>query len=148
MRLIKLQVFINPIRDIYMFDISMFKSTLERDASASFFCLGRILALGSQDCTSSYPTSFFHLIFLIMYTVYVLYSRVVDTCYVGYTSDLPSRLLSHNELGTSNWTKRYRPWELIYKEEYSTKRAAMQREKELKSGVGREFIRKNILKDI
>ena len=27
MRLIKLQVFINPIRDIYMFDISMFKST-------------------------------------------------------------------------------------------------------------------------
>jgi hypothetical protein len=40
------------------------------------------------------------------------------------------------------------PWELIYKEEYSTKVAAMQREKELKSGVGREFIRKNILKDI
>ncbi len=76
-----------------------------------------------------------------MYTVYVLYSRAFDTCYVGYTSDLPSRLLSHNELGTSNW-------KLIYKEEYSTKRAAMQREKELKSGVGREFIRKNILKDI
>lgn len=82
-----------------------------------------------------------------MYTVYVLYSRAFDTFYVGYTSDLPSRLLSHNELGTSNWTKRYRPWELIYTEEYSTKRAAMQREKELKSGVGREFIRKNILKD-
>ena len=123
-------------------------ATLKEDALASFFCLGRILALGSQDCTSSYPTSFFHLIFLIMYTVYVLYSRAFDTCYVGYTSDLPSRLLSHNELGTSNWTKRYRPWELIYKEEYSTKRAAVQREKELKSGVGREFIRKNILKDI
>ena len=41
-----------------------------------------------------------------MYTVYVLYSRVVDKCYVGYTSDLSARLLSHNELGTSNWTKR------------------------------------------
>jgi putative endonuclease len=67
---------------------------------------------------------------------------------VGYTSDLPSRLRSHNELGTSNWTKRYRPWELIYSEKYSTKRTAMQREKELKSGVGREFIRKNFLKDI
>jgi len=83
-----------------------------------------------------------------MYTVYVLYSRAFDTCYVGYTSDLPSRLRSHNELGTSNWTKRYRPWELIYSEKYSTKRTAMQREKELKSGVGREFIRKNFLKDI
>ena len=89
--------------------------------------------------------SFFSLNFLIMYTVYVLYSRVVDKCYVGYTSDLSSRLLSHNELGASNWTKRYRPWELIYREEYSTKRAAMQREKELKSGVGREFIRDNFL---
>jgi len=82
-----------------------------------------------------------------MYTVYVLYSRAFDKCYVGYTSDLSSRLRSHNELGTSNWTKRYRPWELIFKEEYSTKIAAMKREKELKSGVGREFIRKNILKD-
>ena len=123
-------------------------ATLKEDALASFFCLGRILALGPQDCQSSSPNSLFHLIFLTMYTVYVLYSRAFDTCYVGYTSDLPSRLLSHNELGTSNWTKRYRPWELIYKEEYSTKRAAMQREKELKSGVGREFIRINILKDI
>jgi putative endonuclease len=66
---------------------------------------------------------------------------------VGYTSDLSSRLLSHNELGTSNWTKRYRPWELIFKEEYSTKIAAMKRGKELKSGVGREYVRKNILKD-
>jgi predicted GIY-YIG superfamily endonuclease len=36
---------------------------------------------------------------------------------------------------------------LIYREEYSTKGAAMQREKVLKSGVGREFIRKNMLKD-
>ena len=70
-----------------------------------------------------------------MYTVYVLYSRAFDTCYVGYTSDLSSRLLSHNELGTSNWTKRYRP-------------CAMQLEKELKSGVGTEFVRKNILKNI
>jgi putative endonuclease len=66
-----------------------------------------------------------------MYTVYVLYSRAFDKCYVGYTSDLSSRLLSHNELETSNWTKRYRPWELIYKEEYSAKVAAMKREKEL-----------------
>jgi len=82
-----------------------------------------------------------------MYTVYVLYSRAFDKCYVGYTSDFSSRLRSPHELGTSNWTKRYRPWEIIFKKEYSTKIAAMKREKELKSGVGREFNRKNILKD-
>jgi putative endonuclease len=82
-----------------------------------------------------------------MYTVYVLYSRPFDKCYVGYTSDLSSRLLSHNELGISNWTKRFRPWEVIYREEYTDKKAAMKREKELKSGVGREFIRNNFLKN-
>ena len=82
-----------------------------------------------------------------MYTVYVLYSRPFDICYVDYTSDLSARLLSHNELGISNWTKRYRPWEVIYREEYKDKKAAMQREKELKSGVGREYIRNNFLKN-
>ena len=56
-----------------------------------------------------------------MYTDYVLYSPSFDKCYVGYTSDLSSRLGSHNELGTSNLTKRYRPWELIYSEDLSTK---------------------------
>ena len=71
-----------------------------------------------------------------MHTVYLVYSLAFDKCYVGFTSDHSSRLCSHNELGTSNWTKRYRPWELIYREEYSTTRAAVQREKELKSGVG------------
>lgn len=120
-------------------------ATLKRDALASFFRLVRILILGLQDFLQSLLNLIFSLNFFNMYTVYVLYSRAFDKCYVGYTSDLSSRLLSHNELGTSNWTKRYRPWEVIYSEEYSTKKAAMQREKELKSGIGREFIRKNIL---
>ena len=34
-----------------------------------------------------------------MYTVYVLYSSLYDKIYIGYTSDLNARLLSHNELG-------------------------------------------------
>ncbi|MGJ1269095.1 GIY-YIG nuclease family protein [Sphingobacterium spiritivorum] len=44
-----------------------------------------------------------------MFTVYVLYSGVYDKIYIGMTSDLPGRLLSHNELGTKGWTIRYRP---------------------------------------
>jgi putative endonuclease len=81
-----------------------------------------------------------------MYTVYVLYSRAFDKYYVGYSSDFSSRLRSHNELGTSNWTKRYRPWELIFKKEYSTKIAAMKREKELKSGRGGNLFEKIFLR--
>ena len=80
-----------------------------------------------------------------MFTVYVLYSRNFDKIYIGYTGDLENRLLSHNKLATKGWTIKFRPWEIIYTEEYSTKKEAIKREKELKSFQGREFIRKDIL---
>lgn len=76
-----------------------------------------------------------------MFTVYVLYSMDFDKIYVGYTSNLQQRLISHNELWQKGWTIKFRPWKLVYKEEYSTKAAAMIREKELKSAAGRNFIR-------
>ena len=77
-----------------------------------------------------------------MYTVYVLYSGKYDKIYIGYTSDLKQRLLSHNELAKKGWTINYRPWKLIYKEEFTEKELAMKREIELKSHKGRDFIRK------
>ena len=82
-----------------------------------------------------------------MFFVYVLYSPSADKFYVGYTSNLESRLLSHNLLGTKDWTKRYRPWDLVYTEPYETKSSALKREKVLKTGVGREFIRKMFCKE-
>ena len=80
-----------------------------------------------------------------MFTVYVLYSRSFDKIYIGYTSDLKERFLSHNELGTKGWTIPYRPWEIIYTETCESKKAAMKREKALKTGGGRRFLRKEIL---
>ena len=76
-----------------------------------------------------------------LYYVYVLYSQRYDKIYIGYTSNLEARLASHNELSKKGWTVRYRPWRLVYKEKYSNKKDAMQREKELKSHRGRDFIR-------
>jgi putative endonuclease len=75
-----------------------------------------------------------------MFTVYVLYSPSFRKIYIGYTSDLADRLVSHNELSTKGYTLKYRPWKLIYKEEYSQKSEAMKREKELKSAKGRTFL--------
>ncbi len=75
-----------------------------------------------------------------MYTVYALYSSKYDKIYIGFTSDLKQRLLSHNKLATKGWTVKYRPWEVIYTEHSATKQDAMKREKQLKSGKGREFI--------
>ena len=74
------------------------------------------------------------------YTVYVLYSRSFDKIYIGYTSNLAQRLRSHNELSEKGWTVKYRPWELVYKESFTTKSAAMRRERELKSARGRAFL--------
>ncbi|HRG91221.1 MAG TPA: GIY-YIG nuclease family protein [Chitinophagales bacterium] len=81
-----------------------------------------------------------------MYTVYILYSESHNKTYVGYTSNLQARFLSHNELGTKGWTIKFRPWVIIHTEEFGTKAEAMAREKWFKSGVGREFIQKELLK--
>lgn len=75
-----------------------------------------------------------------MFTVYVLYSSSFDKIYIGYTSNLNERLKSHNELGDKGWTIRYRPWVVVHAEQFELKTDAMRREKELKSGKGREFV--------
>ena len=76
-----------------------------------------------------------------MYTVYVLHSESYDKIYIGYTGDLEERLLSHNELAKKGWTIKYRPWKLVHREEFETKKLAMQRERQLKSAAGRRWIR-------
>ncbi len=80
-----------------------------------------------------------------MYTVYILYSRKFDKIYIGMTSNLEQRFLSHNKLSTKGWTIKFRPWQIIYKEKYDSKTQALKREKELKSFKGREFIKKHLL---
>ncbi|MET3730827.1 GIY-YIG nuclease family protein, partial [Moheibacter stercoris] len=39
------------------------------------------------------------------------------------------------------WTARYRPWKLIYTKIFDSKKEALEHEKWLKSGVGRDFIK-------
>jgi putative endonuclease len=80
-----------------------------------------------------------------MYTVYVLYSALFDNIYIGYTSDLEERLRAHNELSHKGWTRKFRPWILVYSEVVENKTDALKREKSLKSSRGRNFIR-NLIK--
>ena len=82
---------------------------------------------------------------VFMFCVYVLYNVEFDKIYIGFTSNLSERLKSHNELGTKGWTIKYRPWILVHAEEFETKREAMSREKFLKTGIGRKFIRSEII---
>ena len=75
-----------------------------------------------------------------MFFVYILYSEHHGKHYTGFTSDLEQRLISHNKFG-KDWTSRYRPWKLIYKKEFENKSLAMEYEKWLKTGAGRDFIK-------
>ena len=79
-----------------------------------------------------------------MYHVYGLYSPTYEKIYVGRTSNLQQRLLSHNKLGKKGWTVKYRPWKLVHTEICKTKEEAIRREKQLKSAQGRAFIWKVI----
>jgi putative endonuclease len=76
----------------------------------------------------------------MMYIVYVLISLSVDKTYVGYTADLERRMVEHNHSG-EGFTKRYRPWEILFTETYATKQEAMKREQYFKTGKGREEIK-------
>ncbi|MEI6948704.1 GIY-YIG nuclease family protein [Paraflavisolibacter sp. H34] len=78
------------------------------------------------------------------YTVYILYSSQHDKIYIGFTSNLLERFKSHNLLSVKGFTLRYRPWTVVYCEYFCNKSDAMQREKELKSGIGRNWIKNKL----
>ena len=76
-----------------------------------------------------------------MYYVYVLSSGIDRRLYKGFTNDLERRLKEHNS-GKHKSTKGYIPWRLVYYEEVGSRIEAREREKYLKSGIGREFLKK------
>ena len=80
------------------------------------------------------------------YVVYILYSSSHQKTYVGFTSDLIARFHSHSKYSNKGWTVHFRPWIVIHVEFFDSKKAAMYREKELKTGKGREFIKTLIQK--
>lgn len=78
------------------------------------------------------------------YYVYVLKSHQSGNWYTGCTSDLRARLGQHNT-GKSAYTKDRGPYKLIYYEASLSKDDAFARERYLKTGMGKRYI-KNRLK--
>ena len=75
-----------------------------------------------------------------MWFVYALQSKVDDGLYIGMSSDVNRRLEEHNR-GYNRSTHSRRPFELFYVEECGSREGAREREKFLKSGQGRDFLR-------
>jgi putative endonuclease len=76
--------------------------------------------------------------------VYILQSLQSENWYTGCTSDLRKRFAEHNN-GISTYTKDRGPYKLIYYEASLNKQDAFAREKYLKTGMGKRYV-KNRLK--
>ena len=79
-----------------------------------------------------------------MYYTYVLKSEKDKKLYVGWTSDLDKRVETHNQ-GRVNSTKGRLPVVLVYYEACRNEKNAMEREKALKTGFGRAYLKRRLL---
>lgn len=75
-----------------------------------------------------------------MFYVYTIYSKKFDKYYTGFTQNINRRLDEHNR-GKTKSTKAFKPWEIVFIEEVTTRIEARQLEKYYKSGAGREKIK-------
>jgi putative endonuclease len=78
-----------------------------------------------------------------MYYVYVLKSVIDQKLYVGHTNDLIHRIKEHNN-GLVKSTKLRKPFKLIYYEASNFLEDAVRREKALKTGFGRAYLKRRL----
>ena len=79
--------------------------------------------------------------------MYVLINSQTGRTYTGQTDDLQARVQQHNapEHTGRNFTGRGGGcWQLLYSEEQPTRTAARRREKWLKSGAGRDWLKRRL----
>jgi len=67
----------------------------------------------------------------MIYTVYILFSVTRNRYYIGCTSDLSARIKRHNQK-SKGFTGSVNDWVLKYKEDYTQKARAFNREAEIK----------------
>jgi putative endonuclease len=78
-----------------------------------------------------------------MQYIYVLQSKQDNDLYIGCTNDIKNRLILHNNKKVESTRCRV-PLKLVYYEAYIDSKDAFNRERFLKTGWGRNFIRKNL----
>lgn len=69
------------------------------------------------------------------------------TLYKGKTNDMQRRLNDHINGTGAKYTKEHKPVALVYVKEFATEREAVEHEKYLKSGSGREWLKSLLEKE-
>ncbi|MFQ6609049.1 MAG: GIY-YIG nuclease family protein [Fidelibacterota bacterium] len=77
------------------------------------------------------------------YSFYILYSDKIDNYYKGISKNPKNRLNYHNHQN-KGWTRRGRPWTLVFNKEYPDRATAQKAEKFVKSKKSKSYIRKLI----
>ena len=77
--------------------------------------------------------------------VYILESEQSGRWYIGMSEDPEKRLREEHNAGRVRATKGYRPYKLIYREEYEIRAQALRRERQIKnSGAIRKGIKRQL----
>ena len=82
----------------------------------------------------------------MIYYIYVLQNSQTKMFYIGFTRDLKRRLIEHQN-SRSTFTRKNTKmgkWKLIYFEGYCNQKDAEGREKFLKGGSGRRYLKKQL----
>lgn len=80
-----------------------------------------------------------------MHYVYIIQSiNFPEILYTGYSTNLESRLSTHNS-GGSEFTSDYKPWRCVWYCNFLDKYSALEFEKYLKSHSGRAFMKKRLI---
>jgi len=81
----------------------------------------------------------------IMHYAYILRSiRFPNQTYIGSTSNLQNRIVSHNN-GANKHTTKFKPWKTVWVCGFLTKQKAMAFEQYLKTASGIAFRRKRLI---
>ena len=75
-----------------------------------------------------------------MIEVYAIVSEVNGDIYVGMALSAEKRLKEHNA-GKNRYTKGLKPWKIFYTENFPDWAKARGREKYLKSGIRKEYLK-------
>jgi len=78
-----------------------------------------------------------------MFYVYAFYNKNRKVFYIGFTNDLKRRVQEHKN-GKTHTTYRMADKLLVYYEACLSKEDAMKREKQLKTGFGRGYLKRRL----
>ena len=101
-------------------------------------------AVGSNPAPATTKVESFWLSLFFMHWLYIIHSPSADKYYVGSSSNPEGRLLAHNHPQNKGFTRRYQPWEIVFKQEYPSKHEAETAERKIKSFKSRKIIERII----